>query len=772
MPLRAADRITQSFDADWRFLKGDAPGAEAPAFADNAWRTVSLPHDWSIEGPIAMDNPSGKAGGYFPTGIGWYRKTFSLPAAAGHRVFIEFDGAMANSTVWLNGQLLGKRPYGYVGFTYELTAALKPGGANTLAVRLDNSAQPAVRWYPGNGIYRHVRLVTTDAVHLEHWGTFITTPKVSATEATVHFRATVVNQSAGPRTVALQVTLRDQSVDVAKSSPSVASAPQSVASGQSFTFEQDIVVRNPTLWRLSAPALWQADVAVTDGGATLDHETDTFGIRSVKFDAVNGFTLNDRTAKLDGVCLHVDGGAFGAAVPLAVWEQRLRTLKIAGVNAIRTAHNAPDPGFLDLCDRLGFAVMLETFDTWRARKVPAGYQNYFADWWRPDTLATVLEGRNHPCVVLYSIGNEIHDNLNGAGRTDLLAQRDLVHLTDPTRPVTMALFRPQESGYIPSATNLLDVVGINYRPAQLASVASAGRPNVDTEETHVVDRTAPIMSDARISGLFLWTGIDYLGESLAWPAISQDYGLLDRTGAFKPRGWQRQSWWSAKPVVQVLRRTGRDGVMALDPGYETAEQVAQLRQAQAQVLFADWTPRTTGPHTENVEVYSNCEEVELLLNDRSLGSKPLTSYNPRTWVVPFEPGTLKAVGKTKGQSVATSEIRTAGRQAKIELTASRMSLAHSWEDVVQVRATVVDANGVQIYPANDLVTFEVSGPGQVAAVDNADLNSHESFQGNQRHAFQGTCVAYVRAAADNGMITVRAAAPGLAAGTVTLTLTP
>ena len=770
----AADRATAPFDAGWRFLKSDAPGAEQPDFADAAWRTLDLPHDWSIEGPIAQNNPADKAGGFFPTGIGWYRKTFTVPADfAGRRVSIEFDGAMANSSVWLNGQLLGQRPFGYVPFSYDLTSALKtgPGASNVLAVRLDNSAQPAVRWYPGNGIYRHVRLVATDAVHIVHNSTFITTPQVSDAEATVHVRTTVVNESAKPQVVSLQVMLING--NVASSTPqSVSAAPQTIAPGKSADFEQDIVVHNPTLWSIASPALWSADFRVLDGDTRLDTESVTFGIRSIKFDAVSGFLLNGVPTKLDGVCLHIEAGAFGTAVPLAVWEQRLATLRLAGVNAIRTAHNAPDPGFLALCDRMGFAVMLETFDTWRAKKVAAGYQNFFAKWWQTDVAATVLEGRNHPCVVLYSIGNEIHDNLNGAGRNDLIAQRDLVHQTDPTRPVTMALFRPQETGHIPGVTDLLDVVGINYRPAQNATIVNSGRPTVDTEEIHTVERTAPIMADPRISGLFLWTGIDYLGESLGWPAIGQNYGLLDRTGEFKPAGLQRQSWWSAKPVVSIMRRTGAGGIMALDPGYENAAQTAQLQKGQAQVLFADWTPANSGPHNETVEVYSNCEDVELLLNGRSLGSKPLSSYNPRTWTVPFEPGVLSAVGKTKGQVAATSEIRTAGKQTKLELTASREKLGHTWDDAVQVRATVLDANGVRIYPANDLVTFEVSGPGVVVAVDNGDLNSHESFQATERHAFQGSCVAYIKATANTGTITVTARANGLAAGTTTLTITP
>ncbi len=776
-PIRAA-RDTESFDTAWRFFQGDAPDAANPAFDDAGWKSVDVPHDWAIAGPFDQGNPAGGAGAFLPSGVAWYRKSFTLPAdAASRRIFIEFDGVMANSDVFINGTLLGHRPDGYVGLRYELTGHLSfgAGKTNVLAVSADTSQQPASRWFAGAGIYRHVRLVVTDAVHLDLAATFVTASKVTEAEATVHLRTTVVNQSAVPHTVDLQSALMAPNV-IYRIPPWVApSAPQTIAPGQSAGFEQDIVVSRPPLWSVTAPLLWQAAVQIREGDVPLDREVVPFGIRDAQFGAMTGFSLNGQTLKLNGVCLHDDGGAFGAAVPLAVWEQRLATLKSIGVNAIRTAHNPPDPGLLDLCDRMGFAVMLETFDTWRAMKPNqrGGYQLYFPVWWEADTRAAVLTARNHPCVVLYSIGNEIRDNLLSAtGHHDLVAQRDLVHQLDPTRPVTMGLFRPQESGHIPVVTDLLDVVGINYRPAQLALMATAGRPTVDTEETHAIDRTAPIIGDARISGQFLWTGVDYLGESLGWPAIGQDFGLLDRTGAFQPRGWQRQSWWSATPMVKILRRTGRAGIMALDPGYETAPEIAQRQQSQAPVLFADWTPRNPAPHNETIEVYSNCDEVELLLNGRSLGKQPLVGLAPRTWSVPYEAGTLMAVGSTKGRKVATDEIHTAGRQARIELVTNRTKLTPGWDEVAEVRATVVDANGVRIYPANDLVRFEVAGPGVVAAVDNGDLNSHESFQGNVRHAFNGSCVAWIRATASTGTITVRATTGNLDAGTVAIAAGP
>ncbi|HEV2765652.1 MAG TPA: glycoside hydrolase family 2 TIM barrel-domain containing protein, partial [Pyrinomonadaceae bacterium] len=355
-------RVTRSFDADWRFLKGDAQGAERADFDDAAWRRLDVPHDWSIEGPFDQNNPTGKDGGYLPAGVGWYRKHFSLPASySGRRVFVEFDGVMANSDVWVNGRHLGRRPFGYISFRYELTPHLVYGEnkRNVLAVRADNSGQPASRWYTGAGVYRHVRLVVTDPVHVEQWGTFVTTPRVSDASATVRVESTVINQSDAPRSVSLHVTLlRPGGLPAGKAE----TPTQTVAAGQSVVFRQDIAVRNPQRWDIRHPHLYTAAVEVRSANKTLDDESVTFGIREFRFDAPTGFWLNGRNFKLKGVCLHHDASALGAAVPLRAWERRLEILREFGVNAIRTAHNPPAPEFLDLTDRMGFIVMDETFD--------------------------------------------------------------------------------------------------------------------------------------------------------------------------------------------------------------------------------------------------------------------------------------------------------------------------------------------------------------------------------------------------------------------------
>ena len=363
-----SSRIISSFDSDWRFRQGEVKDGEQTTLNDSDWRKLDVPHDWSIEGPFSKDNPTGRAGGYLPSGVGWYRKHFKLPTSeSDRRVFIEFDGVMANSDVWINGVHLGKRPYGYVSFGYELTAQVKFGAEdNVIAVRADDSGQPASRWYSGAGIYRHVRLVITNQVHIERWSTFITTPAVTKDSATVHVRSTVVNQSNKPRTVSLLVAIAapgNRNVQVAQTKP------QTIPAGQSADFDQYVVVNNPQRWDIAHPFLYEAWTVVREGALTRDHERTSFGIREFKFEADSGFWLNGRNFKLKGVCLHHDGGAFGAAVPLRVWERRLEILRDLGVNAIRTAHNPPAPDFLDLCDRMGFIVMDELFDCWTVARI-------------------------------------------------------------------------------------------------------------------------------------------------------------------------------------------------------------------------------------------------------------------------------------------------------------------------------------------------------------------------------------------------------------------
>ena len=755
-------RETRSFDEGWRFYKGDAPGIEQPAVNDSDWRTLDLPHDWSIEGPFDEKNPTGGAGAFLPSGVTWYRKHFKQIDLHGNRLFIEFDGVMQNSDVWINGVHLGHRPNGYVGFRYELTDHLKTGKNenNVIAVRADTSAQPASRWYSGTGIYRHVRLVETCPVHLALGETFVSASIVSAKSAFVHVKATIVNQSKEDSTVGCTITLNDP--DKRK----IASGnleKQPVKAGQSLELSLDLPVENPPLWSLDSPSNLKATITLS--GDSKDEECIPFGIRDAHFEAATGFWLNGKNIKIKGVCLHHDGGAFGAAVPLEIWRQRLSALKELGVNAIRTAHNPPAPEFLDLCDQLGFLVMDELFDCWTVEKNPYDYHLFFNDWSKRDVRDTVLRDRNHPSIILYSAGNEIHDTPQEKLAHDILAGLvETFHQYDPTRPVTQALFRPNVShDYDNGLADLLDVAGTNYRDVELlaAHKAKPSRKIIGTEQSHDRKVWLRCRDNPPHAGQFLWTGIDYLGESRKWPNIASASGLLDKTGAIKPMAWERAAWWSDKPVLKIVRRTGESKFAPNDPGFTPLD--------RKQVIFADWTPRNATPHDETVEIYSNCESVELFLNDKSLGTKDLPAdASPRTWKVAYAPGTLKAVARNGDKIIATDELRTAGPATAIKLNTHRTKLAPSFDDIAIVTATVIDANGIRVPDAAPLIHFAATGPGKIIAVDNADITNHEPYQATQYLAYQGTCVAYVRTTETQGSIQVKATAEELVGCVVTI----
>jgi beta-galactosidase len=776
------------FDAGWQFSRGDFGGAQLADFDDSGWRTLDVPHDWSIDGPFDAAAPAGGAGAFLPTGVGWYRKHFPLPAsAAGHRLFIEFDGVMANSDVWINGTHLGRRPFGYVGFRYELPArALKAGGDNVLAVRCNDADQPASRWYTGAGIYRHVRLYVLNQVHFEPGGIFVTTSGDSADQAVVRVRSTVVNQSDADREVVIGLSLVAMPP---RSAPSTMvaggraeSARQKLPAHQSVTINQDIVVVKPRRWNLDDPELYRASVTVIDAQArdraapaSLDGQTVTFGIRDAHFDADTGFWLNGRNLKLKGVCLHADGSAFGAAVPLDVWARRLRILQELGVNAIRTAHNPPAPEFLDLCDRMGFLVMDEMFDCWTVAKNIGDYHLYFEEWSKLDTRDTVRRDRNHPSIILYSAGNEIHDTPNAELSKRILAGLvGVFHENDPTRPVTQALLRPNAThDYDDGLADLLDVIGTNYRDSELlaAHAAKPSRKIVGTENHHDREAWLAVRDHAAYSGQFLWAGIDYLGESPLWPLVSSRAGLIDREGTPHPLAYERQSWWSTAPVVHLVRRVRPPAPSATDPGYNTP--LAENYRLRPPELFADWTPVATAVHDEHVEVYSNCDSVELFLNGRSLGSAPLPAdASPRAWTVAFAAGTLRAVASNHGRAVATDELRSADPPARILLSSNQDRIGTDWDSVATVTATVVDAQGVRVPGASPLLHFALAGPGRLR-LDSGNHSSHELFQADARQAYEGRCFALVKfdlAGRPAGPLTLTAAADGL--GGAALTVNP
>ncbi len=763
----AVARTVVSLDSGWSFFQGDAAGAELAGFDDSGWRKLDVPHDWSIAGPFDQAAPANGSGAWLPSGVAWYRKEIPLPAdLKDQRVWVEFDGVMANSDVWINGQLLGHRPNGYVSFRYDLTDHLKPGGANLLVVKADTSAQPASRWYAGAGIYRHVRLVTAHSVHVEPWGVYATTPEATAAEATVKIQTTLDNTTAK----AGKITLRTALVSPDGKTLATQDSEAALVPGKSTTVNQQLKVPHPRLWSLESPQLHTLVTRITAGDTVLDEVRTPFGIRNAEFRSDTGFWLNGKNFKLKGVCLHQDGGAVGVAVPLAVWERRLKILQELGVNAIRTSHNPTAPEFLDLCDKMGLLVMDEFFDCWTKAKNPHDYHLYFKEWSQTDLRDGILRDRNHPSVILYSVGNEIHDTPQPEiAKPILRGLVDVCHATDPSRPVTQALFRPNVSGdYKNGLADMLDVIGTNYRDKELLDAwkEKPGRKIIGTEQGHERATWTACRDNPPHAGQFLWCGVDYLGESRSWPLTVFNGGLLDRAGFIQPRGYERQSWWSDKPMVRMLRRVGMTAATPADPGYEA------LEWQRRQVLFPDWTPAAAEPHEENVEIYSNAEEVELFLNDKSLGKKPTRKDAAAiNWQVPYQPGSLKAVARVHGKEVASDVLRTAGKPVKIALLTDHKSIGTDFDAVTNVEIQLLDENGTLVPNAADLIQFSVNGTGKIVGVDSGNVMSTEPFQASERKAYQGRALAILRATGP-GKITLTASAAGLAPATVEVIATP
>ncbi len=819
-------RIHESFDFGWRFSKGDAPGAEAPAFADQAWRKLDLPHDWSIEGPYDRNAPTGGAGGFLPMGVGWYRKHFTLPPALqGKPISVEFDGVYMNSEVWLNGVSLGRWPYGYTSFAFDLTPHLKFGAeANVLAVRVDNSLQPNSRWYSGSGIYRHTWLTVTAPVHLARWGTFITTPSITADAATVHVRAELLNEAPTES----DVTLTSEILDAAGTVVATGSAAAHLARGLQ-ALDQDLALPRPQLWSPATPALYRLRASVQTGGVTVDVTETPFGVRELRYDVSRGFLLNGQPVKMLGVCLHHEAGAVGAAVPAGVWERRLLTLKAMGCNALRLSHNPPDPALLDLCDRLGFLVMDEAFDEWQSGKSQAqgnGYNRLFAEWSQRDLVALIRRDRNHPSVVLWSAGNEILEQRQPGGPGVLRPLVETFHREDPTRPVTAAMDNIfNDQGEAPDTfTSLLDIVGYNYvdrwgtrRETFFADdrVAYPQRRFIGTEDTGV--------GGVRGSYLFqaLGGGLASRGGARRGAPATPEAAPVSPAGAPAPLPVRaayatstirvEQLWKFALThdyVIGHFMWTGIDylgeaGAWPRKGSTSGALDTCGFSKDAFYFYQSLWTEKPMLhllPHWNwagregaviPVLAYTNCDVVELFLNGRSCGAKARefprlgtkggwnTYANPQVmpttadlhldWDVLYAPGTLRAVGYKNGRAVCEAEVRTAGAPAALRLTVDRTALVADARDVVHATVEVVDTAGTVVPDAANLVTFAVQGPAALIGVDNGDQSSHEDYKADHRQAFAGMCLAIVQAARQGGAVKISASADGLKGATAVLT---
>ena len=732
LPVGLMARETRSIDKNWEFVLSDATIDQLAGV--EGWRTVDVPHDWSIEGEFDRSNPSGQGGAYLPTGIGWYRKTIKADIGVDERLFLEFDGVMARSSVYVDGKLAGYRPNGYVGFTYDISDLVAPGNDAQIAVRVDNSVQPASRWYTGSGINRHVRLVSKNACHIPTNGAF-----VSFQDGKVNIKTTVSNASDKARTIKIQYSLKDAKGKVVAKGNTTDSQ---IGAGEQTELSGTVEVKDPQLWSPDNPYLYTVQVELLEGRRQLDAEAVTTGLRTIRFDNEKGFFLNGQNLKIYGVCLHSDAGALGTAVPASVWEYRLQQLRKLGVNAIRMAHNPADPTFMELCDRMGFLFMAESFDTWNSPKNHAekGYNLFFDEWWEADTRAMVEQARNHPCVVIYSVGNEIRDNLNNEqGFEKYRRQQDLVHSIDPTRPVTMALFRPNSSGvYRNGFAEMMDVVGQNYRVDELKAYHEAHpeKAIIGTENTHDVQSWLMLRDDPSLCGQFLWAGIDYLGEA-AWPQVMWSTSLLDVTGGVKPAGLQRASWWMNEPMVAFARHADNNG---------------------AGSLISDWTPADLDTYDLAViEVYSNCQEVELFVNGESQGRKTMPdNARPALFNINFNSGKIEAVGYNDSKEAARYTSLTADEPARINIEKAGGRAGTGFDDVEIVSIQITDAQG-NVCPNNDCsIELKVEGA-ELIAVDNADVLAHEtSHKSPVFNTYQGRMIAYIRRTSASGKVTVTA----------------
>jgi len=683
-------RTILSFDPDWLFFVGDPAGAQDTTFADTAWRSLSVPHDWAIEGATPPSNPFSMSaatlgrGAYAPSGVAWYRRHFTLPSSlSGQEIYIEFDGIMENSDVYINGTHLGHHPYGYVTLRYDMTSSVTFGTTdNVLAVRCDTSTQPAERFYAGAGIYRHVRLIATNPVHVDQWATYIQVPSPTAASATVNVSTSVLNSGTTAESVIVQGVVTDPT---GTALPAVSTVAQMIAPGAATAFTFTVPVTSPMLWDLDTPNMYQLTTNVQVGGTTVDDDVESFGIRDLVYN--NGLTLNGKAIKLQGIANHQDLHGLGMAAPQRAIQRRLAQLKSIGVNAFRTAHNPPNPDFLELTDRMGILVLDEFTDVWTEHKYTdvGDYAAYFLEdstaptglpappsaakgtkWWEVDFSGWIMRDRNHPSIAILSMGNEIHDSITV--RTPILTEMVAIsHQLDPAHMDTQALLNPATSGDYPGTTtsSLLDVWGDNYDVNTCVQALKQVHTTsgVMTEEGQETSTWTTVMATEGLTGEFIWTGTDYLGEAnTEWPAIGNNQALLDALGVVQPQGYTWQGIWGA--------------------------------------------PKTT---------------------------RPATGTNA----------------------------------AKIVLTADHDTVLTDWNDISFVQAAIVDATGSIVTSSNVPVTFAITGPGTIVAVDSASM-VNETFRGNVRNAYQGLAYALVQATGA-GTITVTASATGLTGGTATVT---
>jgi len=786
---RPAETNLSDFSFNWQFHKGDTAGGEAVSFDDSGWRILDLPHDWTIEGPFSKDNSS--CTGYLPGGIGWYRKEFIVPGNdRGKKIYVSFDGVYNNSEVWINGSSLGKRPNGYISFRYDITPFVKYGRKNLLAVRVDHTKDADSRWYTGSGIYRNVNLIITPLVHIEQWGVFAAPKNVSAESAQLDIEVSILNESPSDANVTLTNHLLLNNDSVSRSSEMLLLKP-----GSSQTVAQQMNLKDIALWSPGKPELYSL-VTVIEGDGIMDKQVTRIGFRDIKFDADRGFFINGVSMKLKGICMHHDAGALGSAVPKEEVARRLDILKEMGCNAIRTSHNPFSPDFLDLCDEKGFLVIGEAFDEWELPKkkwlqgwnvgTPGkeGYAEYFKEWAHTDLRDFILRDRNHPSIIMWSIGNEVdypndpytHPVLNTEANPQTWAKfseslphanrlgevaRELVAVIkelDSTRPVTAGLasaLMSNETGY----ADALDVAGYNYQEFRYEQDHKKypNRPLYGSENGMTLEMWNYVADNEYVIGQFLWTGIEYLGEAGRFPVRSNTAGVIDLAGNKKAEFYFRQSLWSDKPMVFIgtTDRLTERGPVSL---WAHKRVVPSWNYEDGKMIA--------------VNAFSNCDEVELFINSRSLGVKKMADFKNRAiaWELPFEKGTLKAVASMSccPDIAAVYELRTTGSPVKIAAACNEETMKADRKDISHVFVTICDETGNTVYDADNEITCELTGPVRLLGMEDSNPANIEDYKDNKQHAFHGKLLIYLQSLEKPGPVTIKLSSPGLTGTTVEL----
>ncbi|KGO91714.1 glycoside hydrolase [Flavobacterium subsaxonicum WB 4.1-42 = DSM 21790] len=778
----------QKINSDWKFILNDAKDAQAEKFDDKAWEAVDLPHDWSVKGQLSPTLAS--CTGYLPGGIGWYRKSLAVPAAKkGQKVYLYFEGVYNRSEVFVNGHSLGKRPNGYISFAYDATPYINYGGDNTIAVKVDHSQSADSRWYTGSGIYRNVWLVYANPVHIAQWGVYAV-PEVSKGNGTLSVEVEVENSSSAKESLTIVNEL------IAKDGKTVAKSSQKlqIAANKNQTVATKLQVKNAKLWDLNNPNLYRLKTTVLKDGKQIDATVTTTGFRTFTFNADKGFALNGKWMKMKGVCLHHDAGVLGSAVPRDVWKTRLQTLKSIGVNAIRTSHNPQSPDFYELCDEIGLLVLNEAYDEWEYPKRKwltgwnvgtPGYEgsfDIFAQWGEKDLEDMVRRDRNHLSVFGWSIGNEVdypndpysHPVLAGTSATGFtqamyggykpdapdamrlggIAKRLVaaVKKYDKSRPTTAGLAgvaMSNETEY-PGA---LDITGYNYTESKYDSDHKKYPKRViyGSENVHDIEPWLAVKNNEHIFGQFLWTGIDYLGESGAWPSRGFYSGLVDFAGLIKPRGYFRQSLWSDKPMIFAG---------------------TYIPRAKEKGLSKDAWPLWNYDNGQQVRVvaYTNAAKARLELNGKVVGE--VKNYDPNvgiiSWDIPFAAGKLEAIGLDSNNKEVSRYAITSSDQPATLIIDQKDVVIDREKGIAQIRVQAVDKNGVPVMLADNEVTCTIAGPAKLLGLEAGNNSDMTDYTDNVQRMFHGHILAYIQATGEEGTVTVTFNSPWLKTTSVTI----